>query len=166
MADVTLKGNIVHTNGEIPGIGAKVSNFTLVDKDLKDIKLSEFSGKKKVLSILPSVDTETCATMTKKFNDFAKKHPDVAFLVISADLPFAQSRFCGAQGVQNVQTLSMMRNSDFGRDYGLLMVDGPLSGILARAVIVLDEQDKVLHAELVPEITSEPNYEAALSALT
>lgn len=165
MADVKLKGKTVHTNGNLLQVGAKAPDFLLVNKDLQDVKLNQFSGKKKLLYIVPSLDTDTCAISTKKFNDFAKANPDKILLTISADLPFAQKRFCSDQSVENVHTLSMMRNHNFGKDYGILFIDGPLAGILTRAVLVLDEQDRVIHSELVDEVTSEPNYEAALSAL-
>ncbi len=166
MADITLKGTPVHTNGNILEIGAKAPDFLLVNKALEDVTLGQFSGQKKLLSIVPSLDTDTCAISTKKFNDFAKASPDKTILVISADLPFAQKRFCTQEHIENLHTLSMMRNKDFGKDYGILILDGPLAGALARSVIVLDEHDKVIYSELVSEISSEPNYEAALSLLT
>lgn len=138
----------------------------LVDKDLKDVSLSEFSGKRKVLSIVPSVDTPVCATSTRVFNQRASELSNTVVLVISADLPFAQSRFCGAEGLDNVIMLSTMRGRDFYKDYGVMITDPPLSGLMARAVIVLDEKDKVIHAELVPEITQEPDYDAAIAILS
>ena len=165
MATVTLGGNAVQTSGELPGIGANAPAFTLVDKALKDVTLSEFSGKKKLMNIVPSLDTPTCAISTKKFNDHAKAHSDTVILIISADLPFAQSRFCGAEGLENVLTLSTMRGSDFARDYGVLIEDGPLAGITTRAIVVLDSNDKVVYTQLVGEIGDEPDYEKALAAL-
>jgi thioredoxin-dependent peroxiredoxin len=164
MAKVTFKGSPVSTNGELPKVGAKAPDFHLVGEGLKDVRLADFKGKKKLLNIVPSLDTGVCAMSTKKFNDFAKANPNVQVLVISADLPFAQGRFCGAEGVQNVKTLSMMRSRNFAKDYGVLLQDGPLAGITARAVVVLDENDNVKYTELVPEIAQEPNYEAAIAA--
>jgi thiol peroxidase len=149
----------------LPKVGGKAPDFHLVDADLKDVRLADFKGKKKLLNIVPSLDTPTCALSTKKFNDFAKARNDVVILVISADLPFAQKRFCGAEGIQNVKPLSMMRSRNFAKDYGVLIQDGPLAGITARAVVVLDENDKVIYNQLVPDIGQEPNYEAAMAAL-
>lgn len=166
MATVTLKGNPFHTNKELPAVGSKAPDFSLVDKELKDVSLKQFSGKKKLLYVVPSLDTEVCSLSTKKFNETAKSHPNVVFITASCDLPFAQSRFCQASSVQNVHTLSMMRSKKFAEDYGLLMVDGPLQGLTARAVFVLDENDKIVHVELVPEIASEPNYTQAFSKLS
>ena len=127
--------------------------------------LKEYHGKRKILATVPSLDTGVCSLMTKHFNQFAKQHPKYIFLTVSADLPFAQNRFCEAEGVHNVMTLSMMRNKDFGKTYGVLLIDGPLSGLLARSVLVLDEKDHVLYEELVPEITQEPHYHRALEVL-
>ena len=163
MAKVTFKGNPVSTNGDLPKVGSKAPDFHLVASGLKDVKLADFKGKK-LLNIVPSLDTGICAMSTKKFNDFAKANPNVQVLVISADLPFAQGRFCSAEGVQNVHALSMMRSRNFAKDYGVLMQDGPLAGICARAVVVLDENDNVKYTELVPEIAQEPNYDAAIAA--
>jgi len=165
MANTMFKGNPVTTNGELPKVGTKAPDFHLVDVGLKDVRLADFAGKKKILNIVPSLDTGICATSAKKFNDFAKTRPDVAALTISADLPFAQGRFCTAENIQNVKTLSMMRSRNFAKDYGVLMQDGPLAGICARSVVVLDENDKVLYTELVPEIATEPNYDAAIAAV-
>jgi thioredoxin-dependent peroxiredoxin len=136
----------------------------LVDKDLKDVSLSSFWGKRKILNIVPSLDTPVCQASARKFNELAASIPNTVVLVISADLPFAQNRFCGAEGLKNVVTLSTMRGRDFHKDYGVMIMDPPLSGLTARAVIVLDENDKVVYSELVPEIKQEPNYEAALAA--
>jgi thioredoxin-dependent peroxiredoxin len=165
MATITLQGNEIHTAGEFPRVGAKAPDFTLTDRDMNDVSLSRWMGKKKLLSVSVSIDTSVCAASTQKFNDYARTHPETAMLIISADLPFAQKRFCGAEGLENVATLSTFRSSDFARGYGVLITDGPLAGLNARAVLVLDENDTVVHAELVPEIGQEPDYEAALKAL-
>ncbi|MFN3543330.1 MAG: thiol peroxidase [Thiobacillus sp.] len=159
---VTLGGNPIDVAGTFPKVGDTAPDFKLVNKDLADVSLADFAGKKKILNIVPSLDTPVCATSTKKFN--AAASDKVAVLVISADLPFAQNRFCGAEA-PNVTTLSTMRGAEFMKAYGVAIVSGPLAGITARAVIVLDENNKVLHAELVPEIKQEPNYDAALAAL-
>ena len=165
MATITLKGQEIHTSGELPPVGSQAPDFVLVDKDLNDRTLADFRGKKKLLNIVPSLDTPVCATSTRKFNDHAQGRDDVVMLVISADLPFAQARFCGAEGVDKVVPLSMMRSRKFAKDYGVLITDGPLAGITARAVVVLDENDRVVHTELVPEIAQEPDYDRALAAL-
>jgi thiol peroxidase len=162
MAQITLKGQPIHTVGNLPPLHTKAPDFKLVDKDLKDHSLQEFHGKRKILTTVPSLDTGTCSTMTKHFNELAKKHPNLVVLTISADLPFAQKRFCETENAHNIHTLSMMRNKEFGKSYGLLIEDGPLAGILARSVIVLDEKDHVLYSELVSEVTQEPNYHKAL----
>lgn len=166
MASVTLQGTKFHTNGELPAVGDAAPDFHLVDGKLNDVRLADYSGKKKLLNIVPSLDTPTCATSTKKFNDQAESHADVVMLVISGDLPFAMGRFCGAEGIENVIPLSMMRSRNFAKDYGVLMADGPLAGITARAVVVVDENDKVVYTQLVPEIADEPDYDAALAALS
>lgn len=165
MAEITLKGRPIHTKGDLPALNIKAPNFNLMDKDLNDRSLHEFSGKRKLLATVPSLDTGVCNLMTKHFNEFGKKHHDFVILTVSADLPFAQKRFCEAEGVHNVITLSMMRDKDFGKSYGVLIIDGPLKGVLARSVLVLDEKDHVLYTELVPEITQEPNYHKALEIL-
>jgi thiol peroxidase len=165
MTAVTLKGNPVTLNGTFPGVGQTAPDFTLVAKDLKDVGLSDFAGKRKVLNIVPSLDTAVCATSTRKFNESASKLNNTVVLVISADLPFAMSRFCVAEGLENVTTLSLMRGREFLSNYGVEITNTGLAGVTARAVLVLDENNKVLHAELVSEITQEPNYDAALAAL-
>lgn len=165
MATITLKGNAIHTNGELPAVGSAAPDFHLVDKNLKDVRLADFKGKKKLLNIVPSLDTSVCATSTRKFNEYLKARKDMLALVISSDLPFAQDRFCSNEGLDNVVTLSMMRSRNFAKDYGVLIEDGPLAGITARAVVVLDENDRVVYTELVPEIGSEPNYEKALASV-
>ena len=165
MASITLRGNPVQTSGTLPKVGAPAPAFKLVSQDLKDLGLADFAGKRKVLNIFPSVDTPTCAMSVRKFNEKASGLKDTAVLCISADLPFAMKRFCGAEGLSNVVNLSLMRGGKFAEDYGLRIQDGPLAGLTARAVVVLDKDDKVLHTELVPELASEPNYDAALKAL-
>jgi thiol peroxidase len=164
MAQITLKGSPIHTIGELPKVGSKAPAFKLTDGNLSDVSLADFKGKKKLLNIVPSLDTPVCALSTHKFNEHAKNSDDV-ILVISSDLPFAQGRFCSAEGTKNVVTLSMMRDRIFAKDYGVLITDGPLAGITARAVVVLDENDRVLHSELVGEIADEPDYASALAAL-
>jgi thiol peroxidase len=165
MAQVTLKGSPIHTNGDLPSVGAKAPPFKLTTGELKDVSLEDYRGKRKILNIVPSLDTGVCATSTRKFNQHASSLPNTVVLVISADLPFAAKRFCTAEGLENVVPLSLMRDKKFAQDYGVLLQDGPLAGITARAVVVLDENDKVLHSEMVPEIAQEPNYEAALKSL-
>lgn len=165
MAQVTLRGTPIHTNGEVPAVGAKAPDFKLVNGDLKDVSLADFRGKKKILNIVPSLDTPTCATSTRKFNKEAGSLPNTVVLVVSADLPFASKRFCTTEGLQNVIPLSLMRTKAFAKDYGVLLQDGPLEGVTARAVVVLDENDKVIHRQLVPEIAQEPDYDAALKAV-
>lgn len=165
MATVTLGGEPVTVGGEFPRPGDVAPSFMLVDKDLNDVALSQFYGKVKVLNIVPSLDTSVCQESARKFNAIAAKLPNTVVLVISADLPFAQNRFCATAGLDNVITLSTMRGRDFHKQYGVMIMDPPLSGLLARAVIVLDERDKVLHAQLVSEIHNEPDYEAAIAAV-
>lgn len=165
MATVTHRGKTVHTNGELPQIGRRAPDFKLVKGDLSEISLSDFTGKKKLLNIVPSLDTPTCAISTQRFNEHAKHHPDTVILIISADLPFAQKRFCTGEQLGNVIPLSLMRSKGFAEDYGVLLEDGLFAGLTARAVVVLDENDKVLYTELVPEISQEPDYQAALRAL-
>ena len=162
---VTLDGAPVTLFGAFPVIGQIAPPFTLVDKDLKDVSLQSFAGKRKVLNIVPSLDTAVCATSTRKFNEAASNLNNTVVLVISADLPFAMSRFCVAEGLENVITLSLMRGRDFMRNYGVKIADTALAGLAARAVLVLDEHDRVLHAELVSDITHEPNYDSALAVL-
>lgn len=165
MAQITFKGKPTKTIGNLPSLHTKAPDFRLVDKDLGDHTLQQFHGKRKLIATVPSLDTGVCSLMTKHFNEFAKKHPGAVIITVSADLPFAQKRFCEGEGVHNVMTLSMMRDKEFGKGYGVLIIDGPLAGILARSVLVLDEKDHVLYAELVPEITQEPNYHKALEVL-
>ena len=165
MADITLKGNPCHTSGDLPAVGSTAPDFRLTPADLQDVGLDAYAGKKKLLNIVPSLDTPVCATSTQKFNAAMAAKSDAVALVISADLPFAQKRFCGAEGIENVISLSMMRSKNFAKDYGMLITDGPLAGLCGRAVVVLDAANKVLYTELVPEITQEPDYDAAIAAL-
>jgi len=165
MSTVTLKGNSLTVAGSLPRKGEQAPDFTLVNRDLQNMSLRDFAGKRKVLNIVPSLDTPTCQQSTRVFNERASAMSNAVVLVIAADLPFAMSRFCGAEGLENVVTLSTLRDHGFHRRYGVDIVDGPLEGLAARAVVVLDEKNAVLHAELVPEIANEPNYAAALAAL-
>jgi len=165
MATVTFKGSPIDVAGSFPRKGQKAPAFKLAGKDLKDVTLADYAGKRKVLNIVPSLDTSVCATSTRKFNEKAGGLANTVVLVISADLPFASSRFCAAEGLNNVVTLSTMRSRDFMKAYGVEIASGPLVGVCARGVVVLDEKDNVLHSELVPEIAQEPNYDAALAAL-
>jgi thioredoxin-dependent peroxiredoxin len=165
MATITLKGNPINTSGSLPQVGSQAPDFKLVGEDLQDVSLGNFKGKKKVLNIVPSLDTSVCATSARKFNERAKELPNCAILIVSADLPFASERFRTNEGLTEIVTLSMMRSRDFARDYGVLLTTGPLAGICARAVVVLDESNKVVHTELVSEIAREPNYELVLASL-
>jgi len=165
MATVTLKGNPIDVAGSFPQKGQKAPAFKLVAKDLKDVSLADYAGKRKVLNIVPSLDTAVCATSTRKFNEKAGNLANTVVLVISADLPFAAGRFCSAEGLNNVVTLSTLRGREFMRAYGVEITSGPLAGVTARGVVVLDENDTVLHSQLVPEIGQEPDYDAALGAL-
>ncbi|WP_315286698.1 thiol peroxidase [Neisseria bacilliformis] len=164
MSKVTLQGNPVEIGGSFPAAGAAAPALSLAAGDLSDKTLADFAGKRKVLNIFPSVDTNVCAQSVRTFNERASSLDNAVVLCISADLPFAQARFCGAEGLDNVVSLSTFRSS-FARDWGVAIESGPLRGLTARAVIVLDENDKVLHAELVPEIAREPDYDAALAVL-
>ena len=164
MAQVTFQGSPISTNGNLPAIGQVVPDFTLVAADLSEKSLADFAGKRKVLNIFPSIDTGVCAQSVRTFNKRASSLDNAVVLCISADLPFAQARFCGAEGLDKVVTLSSFRSS-FAADYGVALTDSPLRGLTARAVVVLDENDKVLHSELVAEIANEPNYDAALAVL-
>ena len=163
MAEITLKGNKINTSGNLPSVGAVAPGFCLVDTDLKDVALSSFSGTR-VLNVFASVDTATCATSVRTFNEKAGSMDGVVVLNISADLPFAHKRFCGAEGLTDVVSLSSFR-STFAEDYGLKMVDGPLAGLCSRAVLIVDKDGKVIYTEQVPEIGQEPDYDSALAAL-
>ena len=166
MSTVTLHGNSIGLEGDFPVVGSPAPDYRLVDGDLNDVTRDSHAGRRRLMSIVPSLDTPTCALSTKKFNEDAKSRSDKLFLVCSSDLPFAMKRFCGAEGASNVQPLSAMRDPlGFARSYGVLIGDGPLAGITARAVLVLSEQHEVLYAQLVPEIGEEPDYAAALAAL-
>ncbi|MCU7811493.1 MAG: thiol peroxidase [Candidatus Thiodiazotropha sp. (ex Notomyrtea botanica)] len=165
MAQITLEGNAINTNGDLPAVGAEAPNFSLTKGDLSDVGLADYAGKKKLLNIVPSLDTGVCAASTKKFNEAMAGKSNAVALVVSADLPFAQSRFCSAEGIENVDSLSMMHSRNFAKDYGVLITDGPLAGITARAVVVVDENNKVVYTQLVPEIVQEPDYDSALAHL-
>lgn len=165
MATITFKGNPVQTSGEIPAVGSKAPDFTLVKGDLSNATLADFKGSKVILNIFPSIDTGICAMSVKAFNEKAAGLDNTKVLCISKDLPFAQGRFCGAEGIENVVNLSDYATGAFCKDYGLLMTDGPLHHLAARVVIVLDEEGTVTYTELVPDIVQEPNYDAALGAL-
>jgi thiol peroxidase len=165
MAQITLKGSPVEVSGQLPQAGQQAPAFSLVAGNLSDVNLASLAGKRKILNIFPSVDTPTCATSVRTFNAKANALENTVVLCVSADLPFAQARFCGAEGLENVVNLSTMRGVEFLRDYGVAIASGPLTGLAARAVVVLDEHDKVLHSELVSEIANEPDYAAALAAL-
>ena len=162
---VHFQGNPVTVANSIPQAGSKAQAFTLVAKDLSDVTLAQFAGKRKVLNIFPSIDTGVCAASVRKFNQLATEIDNPVVLCISADLPFAQSRFCGAEGLNNVITLSTFRNAEFLQAYGVAIADGPLKGLAARAVVVIDENDNVIFSQLVDEITTEPDYETALAVL-
>jgi thiol peroxidase len=165
MANVTLGGTAITVNGNFPKPGDTVPDFTLTGNDLKEVSLKDYAGKRKVLNIVPSLDTPVCQTSTRTFNQKASGLSDTVVLVISADLPFAAKRFCTTEGLTNVVSLSTFRNRDFHSNYGVDVADGALKGLTARAVVVLDENNKVLHSELVPEIKEEPKYDAALAVL-
>ena len=165
MASITLGGNPINTNGELPKVGSKAPDFKLVKTDLSIASLADYAGSKLVLNIFPSIDTGTCATSVRTFNEKASTLENTKVLCISRDLPFAQKRFCGAEGLENVENLSDFRDGSFGKDYGLAMVESVLAGLHSRVVIILDENGTVKYAEQVPEIADEPNYEAALNSL-
>ncbi len=164
MANITLKGNAVHTIGDLPAKGSTAKDFKMTKGDLSDATLESYAGKIKILNIFPSIDTPTCASSVRKFNQEATALKNVVVLNISADLPFAQKRFCGAEGINNCESLSTFK-STFGKDWGLEIKDSPLAGLLSRAIVVLSADNKVLHTEQVSEIASEPNYAAALAAV-
>jgi len=165
MAKTALKGSPVSISGDLPKKGSKAHDFELVKSDLSSLRLSELRGKKIILNIFPSLDTSVCATSVRKFNQLAAGKDNVKVLAISKDLPFAHGRFCSTEGISNVITLSGFRDLSFGKHYGILMTDGPLAGLYARSVVVIDEQGTVVYTQLVPEITQEPDYEGALAAL-
>jgi len=165
MAKITLKGNQIETVGSLPDVGSPAPEFTVVKTDLSEVSLKDYRGKSVVLNIFPSIDTGVCAASVRQFNSDAGSHPDSVVLCVSADLPFAHSRFCEAEGLKNVVPVSVFRSADFGKNYGQTITTGPLAGVLARAVVVIDPEGKVKYTEQVPEITQEPDYEAALKAL-
>jgi thiol peroxidase len=165
MASITLGGNPIHTSGELPKVGSKISDFKLIKTDLSIATLSDFVGKKLVLNIFPSVDTGTCAASVRKFNESASTLENTTVICISRDLPFAQKRFCGAEGLENVVSLSDFADGSFGKANGLEMTDGPLAGLHSRVVIIVDENGTIIHTEQVAEIANEPNYEAAIAVL-
>lgn len=165
MTQVTMMGNPIEVSGNFPQKGEKVTALTLTNKELADVTLDTYAGKRKVLNIFPSIDTGVCATSVRKFNQQAANLKNAVVLCISADLPFAQARFCGAEGIENVETLSTFRHKEVHENLGVNIKTGPIAGLTARSVIVLDENNNVLHSELVSEIKDEPNYEAALAAL-
>ncbi len=160
MAIISLQGNKVNTNGKLPELYSAAPDFVLVNKDLEDISLKNFKGQPKLISIVPSLDTPVCATSTKKLNELVQNHEHIATLIVSCDLPFAMSRFCAAEELDNVTTLSMMRSNQFAMDYGILIEDGPLAGITARAIVVLNSENDVVYTQLVEEISSEPDYDS------
>ena len=165
MAETALGGNPVHTVGDLPIVGAPSPSFTITKGDLSEVTEGDYAGRRVILNIFPSIDTPTCATSVRKFNEYASGLDNTVVLCVSADLPFAQGRFCGAEGLSNVVTASSVR-SDFGDAYGVELADGKLAGLLARAVVVLDEAGNVVHSQLVPEIAQEPDYDAALASLS
>ena len=165
MTKITFKGNPVNTGGNLPNVGSLAPDFSLVKTDLSELKLSDLKGKNVVLNIFPSLDTGVCATSVRRFNKEASSLNNTTVLCISADLPFAAGRFCGAEGLENVVTLSTFRDSSFADKYGVLMTDGPLHGLLARAVVVVNSEGKVVYTELVPEIAQEPDYESAINSI-
>ncbi|MGC9512224.1 MAG: thiol peroxidase [Fidelibacterota bacterium] len=165
MAHITLKGNPIHTSGDLPRVKDKAPDFLLTTTDLKDVSLKDFKGKNLLLNIFPSLDTDVCAMSVRRFNSLAGKMKNTRVLCISKDLPFAHKRFCVAEGINNVISLSELRNSDFGKDYGVRIEDGPMAGLLARSVVIINTEGTVVYRELVPEITQEPDYDTALKAL-
>jgi thiol peroxidase len=165
MATITLKGNPIHTYGQLPTVGSQAPDFVLTKTDLTDVSLKDFAGKRIVLNIFPSIDTSVCAMSVRKFNAEAGNLKNTVVLCVSLDLPFAHARFCGAEGLNNVISVSELRNRVFGEAYGVRIIDGPLAGLLSRAVVIIDEKGKVKYTEQVPEIAQEPNYAAALKAL-
>jgi len=165
MANVTLKGNPIHTIGNLPEVGSKAPDFELAKLDLSNVSLSDYKGQKIILNVFHSIDTGTCAQSVIQFNKAASALENTKILCISKDLPFAQGRFCGAEGIENVEMLSDFRDSNFGKAYNLLFADGPVRGLLSRSIIILDENAIVLYTEQVSEVVEEPNYKAALEAL-
>lgn len=163
MATITLENSEIHTTGQLPAIGSSAPAFSLATNDLGEAKLADFAGKKVILNIFPSLDTSVCAESVRHFNASIASIDNATVLCISADLPFAQSRFCGAEGIEKVITLSTFRSPEFGENYGVKIIDGPIAGLMSRAVVVIDESGRILYTEQVPEITQEPSYVAALA---
>ncbi len=166
MAEITLKGNPIHTYSELPAIGSDAPDFLLTKTDLADVSLKDVAGQKVVLNIFPSIDTPVCAASVRKFNEEAQKLDNTVVLCVSLDLPFAHERFCGAEGLEKVIPVTELRQRGFGEDYGVRIIDGPLKGLFSRAVVIIDEKGNVIYTEQVPEIAQEPNYKAALKALS
>lgn len=165
MSTITFKGNSINTIGELPKVNSEAPLFSLVKKDLSELSLSDLKGKYVILNIFPSLDTSTCASSVRRFNKDAANLPNVVVLAISADLPFASGRFCSAEGIENVIPLSVFRNPEFAKNYGVLMTDGPLKGLLARAVVVVNPEGNISYTELVAEVTDEPNYQSAIHSV-
>lgn len=165
MAKISFKGGEVNTIGNLPQVGAQAPNFKLVNGQLSEVSLADYKGKTVVLNIFPSLDTGVCAASVRKFNQEAVKLNNTVVLAVSADLPFAAGRFCTAEGIENVTPVSVFRSPEFGKDYGVLMTDGPLKGLLARAVVIIDPKGNISYIELVPEITQEPNYQTAINSI-
>ena len=165
MAQITLKGNAINTLGNLPPVGSAAPDFILTKTDLSDVSLKDFAGQQIVLNIFPSLDTGVCAASVRHFNEDAGKMTNTTVLCVSKDLPFAMGRFCGAEGLDDVVPASVLRTDSFGKDYNVVIVDGPMAGLLSRAVVILDESGKVIYTEQVPEIVQEPDYEKALAAL-
>jgi thiol peroxidase len=165
MATITLDGNDIHTAGELPAVGSAAPAFTLTNSELTEISLSDYAGKTVVLNIFPSIDTDVCAKSTRRFNAVVNDNKDTVVLCISADLPFASSRFCGAENLNEVDTLSTFRNPAFGDTYGVRITDGPIAGLMSRAIVVINADGNVVYIEQVPEIAQEPDYDTALASL-
>lgn len=165
MTQITLKGNTINSSGDLPEKGSIAPDFTAVNADLEEVSLSDYRGKKVVLNIFPSVDTGTCAASVRKFNEEAQSLENTVVIDVSMDLPFAHSRFCGAEGLNNVISVSVFRTPEFGEKYGVTMTDGPLKGLMSRAVVIVDEEGKVIYNQQVPEIVDEPDYQDALASL-
>lgn len=165
MTDIKFQGEVIHTSGSLPPLGTKAPDFTVTKTDLSEIRLKNYLGKKIILNIFPSLDTSTCASVMLRFNEIANDFKDVLILCISEDLPFAQKRFCAAEHVNNIQPVSVFRHPTFGKDYGVLITDGPLAGLLSRAVIILDEHGQVIYTQHVKELTDEPDYQSIISLL-
>lgn len=165
MSEITLQGNKIHTEGDLPGKGTNAPDFSLVMTDLSETRLSDYKGRTLILNIFPSLDTSTCASSVRRFNKELNELKNADVLCVSADLPFAHGRFCETEGLVNIKNASVFRNPEFGKDYGVMMTDGPLAGLLSRAVVIIDAEGKILYTEQVQEISEEPDYESALASL-